>query len=240
MIKIKNLKDLKDVAKTITKEEFLKSDYVLSDNNGICPNFIGLLNRDCDNGNDDKYECVKCTIKAIEDNNIKFKDNIEIEKPQGYLISTVTNNTYGNIGEETILQDVNGKTLYVGDIVEVFHNNKKRGIAYCCKDEDTYFPMGARAFCDNGKMADGWSIKLLKRWYKLKNGKIVNRIKFVQTNNINKSINIKVDMQNIDKTKNEILTLQAENLKLKNIIKELIKLNNNMTNQLKMGDDIVD
>lgn len=81
---------------------------------------------------------------------------------------------------------------------------------------------------------------MLKRWYKLKNGKIVNRIKSVQTNNINKSINIKVDMKNIDKVKNEILTLKAENLKLKNIIKELIKLNNNMTNQLKMGDDIVD
>lgn len=50
MIEIKNLKDLKEIAKTMTKEEFLKSDYVLSDNNGICPNFIGLLNRDCDNG----------------------------------------------------------------------------------------------------------------------------------------------------------------------------------------------
>ena len=143
MIKIKNLKDLKDVAKTMTKEEFLKSDYVLSDNNGICPNFIGLLNRDCDNGNDNKYECVKCTIKAIEDNNIKFKDN-----------------------------------------------TKER----------------------------------------------------------NESINIKVDVNGLDKFKNEvkhrvqdkILTLQAENLKLKNIIKELIKLNNNMTNQLKMGDDIID
>lgn len=79
--------DFEKIKQTMTKEEFLNDDKLTSYSG--CPNEHGLKNEnncfDCD-GN-----CRECWKKAIENNNVKFKDDNTKEKKVIEALKVITN-----------------------------------------------------------------------------------------------------------------------------------------------------
>jgi hypothetical protein len=76
---------------------------------------------------------------------------------------------YGHVGETTPFL-VDKEYLQVGDVVEKFHKSKSYGESYVVKGNGEYFIMGIMCDCNNknGEIS-GWHIKIIKKYYEVKN-----------------------------------------------------------------------
>lgn len=88
---------------------------------------------------------------------------------------------YGYIGDKTPLKDVIGRELRIGDTVELYNlENECRGEKAIVYD-DKAFVMGIRAGCrKDGEITHGWKIILKRRYEDIKNGEIVDGIKYIK------------------------------------------------------------
>lgn len=92
---------------------------------------------------------------------------------------------YGIVGEITPLI-INGKNLYVGDIVEIYlvYNNSYLK-QFVVKNNDKYFVMGIHGQCNNitGQIQECWKTKFIKSYKDVKVGECYDGIIVVQKEN---------------------------------------------------------
>lgn len=116
--------------------------------------------------------------KGLDDNGMEspeFKPHLEFKNKQ-----------YGNIGDKTPIKDAIGRELRVGDTVEIYDTGNnfncigERVVVYK-EEEKTSFVFGIRASCEkNGTINDGWKIILKRKYEDIKNGEVVDGIKYVK------------------------------------------------------------
>ena len=89
----------------------------------------------------------------------------------------------GIIGKETLLRDINGEQLYVGDTVELFHREMRPWGLYaiCNTDANGDFVMSiansSNTKENHGKIADGWKIIKRASYADLKVGDVIDDVK---------------------------------------------------------------
>lgn len=94
------------------------------------------------------------------------------------LISSFNSN-YGVCGTKTNYKDVYGNPLFVGDVVEQFHDNNYYGDAAIVSQEDEPFVMGIRVDCNSktGKTKN-WTLIKKKSYSDMKPGDKIGLIKY--------------------------------------------------------------
>lgn len=90
--------------------------------------------------------------------------------------------SYGNIGEETLFKDAIGRSLRVGDTVELYDSiNNYKGECIIVKDGNDAFVMGVRCSCKNdGTITNDWKIILKRKFEDIPDGGIVDCITYVK------------------------------------------------------------
>lgn len=108
------------------------------------------------------------------------------EKFVPHLYNVDTEEDYGEIGNETKYEDVVGRRLYVGDVVELYHEGAL--IATTLVVEGTgsgrkkQFIRGIERDCDDekGTICGGWEIIKTRFCEAVEDGEIIHLIKFVK------------------------------------------------------------
>lgn len=95
-----------------------------------------------------------------------------MNKVKGYLESK-GEASYGVIGTETSIKDVNGNKLHVGDLVDLYKGEEFRRSNKSIVSSDPYgfYVMGIAGCCEHdGQIIDNWRVKLLKKYYDVEDG----------------------------------------------------------------------
>lgn len=94
-----------------------------------------------------------------------------------------TGRHYGVIGKKTDYVDAVGRSLCVGDVVELFKGGASRGKCYVVETKLSYrgnkekvFVMGLEWSCADGMILDGWKVVKIKDHTDLKNSESYNLI----------------------------------------------------------------
>lgn len=97
-----------------------------------------------------------------------FQPEPEKKEPKKRLVDCI-GNCYGEIGRPTKYKDINGRPLFVGDIVEI--ENAISPKQFVCEDEDGAFICGIKKSCDTktGTIRN-WKITLATPFTEVKDG----------------------------------------------------------------------
>ena len=100
-----------------------------------------------------------------------FQPEPENKEPEKSLrLFSFTGNCYGTVGTPTKYKDINGRPLFVGDIVEI-ENAPIAAIQFVCEDEDGAFICGIKNACDpkTGNIRD-WMIRRVTPFTEVRDG----------------------------------------------------------------------
>lgn len=102
------------------------------------------------------------------------------------LVLKCNGSNYGTVGTETILRDINGEKLFVGDTIETFNRDMQSyGENFICNEESGGdFVMGiahsSSSKYNHGNIADGWKVIKRASYTDLKAGDKVGRVTVVE------------------------------------------------------------
>lgn len=105
-----------------------------------------------------------------------FQPEPEKKEPKKLRLFSVAGKCYGTVGNPTRYKDINGRPLFVGDIVEI-KNAPISPMHFVCEDEDGAFIDGIKYSCnpDFGVVHD-WMIRLVTPFTEVKDGTKVSLI----------------------------------------------------------------
>lgn len=105
-----------------------------------------------------------------------FQPEPEKKEPKKLCLFDGAGNCYGTVGHPTRYKDINGRRLFVGDIVEI-KNAPIAAIQFVCEDYDGAFICGIKNACDpkTGNIRD-WKITLVTPFTEVKDGTEVSLV----------------------------------------------------------------
>ena len=99
-----------------------------------------------------------------------FQPEPEKKEPKKLRLFSVAGKCYGTVGNPTRYKDINGRPLFVGDIVEI-KNAPISPLHFVCEDEDGAFISGIKNSC-NSKLGViySWTVRLVTPFTEVKDG----------------------------------------------------------------------
>ena len=100
-----------------------------------------------------------------------FQPEPENKEPEKSLrLFSFTGKCYGTVGTPTKYKDINGRPLFVGDIVEI-KNAPIAAIQFVCEDEDGAFISGIKNSCNSELgVIYSWTVRLVTPFTEVKDG----------------------------------------------------------------------
>lgn len=106
------------------------------------------------------------------------------EKPSFKPFLQFSKSNYGYIGQPTLLKDIVGRPLRIGDTVELYdQDNGYRGekVVTFTKEESRSFICGICSSCkEDGTIKNGWKVILKRKHEDIADGEIVDAIKYIK------------------------------------------------------------
>jgi hypothetical protein len=98
-----------------------------------------------------------------------FQPEPEKKEPKKLRLFSVAGKCYGTVGNPTRYKDINGRPLFVGDIVEL--ENAINPKQFVCEDEDGAFICGIKNSCNiELGVICGWTVRLATPFTEVKDG----------------------------------------------------------------------
>ena len=127
---------------------------------------------------DDEFDFMTGAKIALE----RLTDKLIKRKPHLESCRIIYGTHYGEIGKPTKLKDIVGRTLFVGDVVELFNSdNLPFGESSIVEIKGKPFVMGIVNNCsENGEITGGWKIIKKRSYTDVADGEVIDKtIKYV-------------------------------------------------------------
>lgn len=99
-----------------------------------------------------------------------FQPEPEKKEPKKLRLFSVAGKCYGTVGNPTRYKDINGRPLFVGDIVEI-KNAPISPLHFVCEDEDGAFISGIKNSCNSELgVIYSWTVRLVTPFTEVKDG----------------------------------------------------------------------